>query len=220
MRILSYISGTLLYLTLNIAVAQEHLSPKNGSLGIPGPFIGSFEIKWASVEGAISYEYVLSDNPLCFAGCPGDTRQEIVPDTSAFEFNLQEDKWYYWITRIIFSNNTFSPWVGISSFFAKTPEGKGELVQINPNPVTDGQINLSVDWALNPGANQFQVYLLNSLGVIIRNKIFAKSQGIRNEDFTIDVTKLSPGIWTIIINVDDNPNNPNNRLTQKVVIGL
>ena len=74
------------------AQAQQHVSPRNGAKGVPGPFIHSFVIEWEAVPGAIGYEYVLSDNPLCFAGCPGDTRQERVTNTFAVEYKAVPGK--------------------------------------------------------------------------------------------------------------------------------
>ena len=71
--------------------SQEPLAPPNGGDGIPGPFDKSFSIHWAPYPNAQAYEYVMSDNPLCFAGCPGDTRQRVLADTFATEYNLQVD---------------------------------------------------------------------------------------------------------------------------------
>ncbi len=198
--------------------AQEHLVPPNGENGVAGPYNHSFEITWASVQGAAAYEFVVSDNPLCFAGCPGDTRQAIVADTTTFLFNLQENRWYYWITRIIYTNKDTTNWSNITSFLAVTPGGEGNLAEIHPNPAVNGKIGVHVDWAINPRAEQMEINLHNSSGVKIAQQILIKNRSFRYQDFEIDVHDQPSGLMLCIIQVDDNPNNPNNRIINRIII--
>lgn len=209
----------LLSIGLNFNVnAQEHLVPPNGAEGVPGPYYNSFVIKWASVERAVAYEYILSDNPLCFAGCPGDTRQAIVTDTTSIEFNLQEDKWYYWITRVIYPEKDTTGWSDITSFLAITQEGEGNLAKIYPNPSINGKINVYVDWAINPQAKQIEINVINHSGIKITHQTLIKNHSFRYQDFEIDVKAMTPGLVICIIQVDDNPNNQNNRIIEKIIL--
>jgi hypothetical protein len=198
--------------------AQKHLLPPNGGDGIPGPYYGSFEITWASVDNAVEYEYVMSNNPLCFAGCPGDTRQRLLTDTVALEYNLQEDVWYYWITRVIYGENDTTGWSNISSFLAKTPESGGGFLQIYPNPSLDNKFIINVDWTVNPVAKLINVELINYNGFTIFEGEFNKTPGFRFQNFAIDATGTSPGVLICVIKIDDNPNNPNNTIIQKIII--
>lgn len=116
-----YLLKIIFIFCLSSVHAQTHLEPENGGDGLPGIVTGSFTIKWATVDSFSIYEYIMSDNPLCFTGCPGDTRQKKTISNSVTEFNLQEDVWYYWITRVYYLDGDTSYWSGISSFLAKTP---------------------------------------------------------------------------------------------------
>ena len=126
--------------------AQRHIAPPPREAGLPGPEAGSFLIVWAAVPGAVAYEYVMSDNSQCFAGCTGDTRQQTVTDTFAIEYGLREGRNYYWITRVHFADGGSSPWTLISAFRAETP-AEQVLLRVGPNPLVQGPLQLHLDWA-------------------------------------------------------------------------
>lgn len=199
------------------ARAQEHLRPPNGAPGVPGPVPRSFVIEWAPVPGAVGYEYVMSDNPQCFAGCPGDTRQRFVTDTKAVEYNLQEDTWYYWITRVHFSETEVMPSTGISSFLADTPEIGADIIQVAPNPASQ-QISLRVDWAFSPASQFITFELYNVLGQHVMGPRRLSKAGFRYDAFTLEVERLPRGTYFGVAVMDGNPNNPNNRETHVVVL--
>ncbi len=201
-------------------IAQIHLEPVNGENGIPGPISGSFIIKWASVDSAIYYEYIVSDNPLCFEGCPGDTRQKTTPDTTATEYNLQEGKMYYWITRVYYLNGDTSYWSAIpSSFLAKTPPeaNPDEIVNILPNPCAKENITFKIDWYVNPKAREINISIYSVFGFKISEYNIEK-ENTRYQEHKLNVTSFTKGAYVALIILDDNPNNPNNRIIRKFII--
>lgn len=199
--------------------AQQHLVPSNGENGKPGPITSSFVIKWASVDSAVQYEYIVSDNPLCFNGCPGDTRQKETSDTTATEYNLQEEKWYYWITRVYYLNGDTSYWSGISSFLAKTPPQPepDEIIKISPNPCPNNEVVLKIDWATNPNANEITASIYSLAGIKLKEETIEKAGG-RYQDYLVSFPSLNKGTYIVVFVVDDNPNNPNNKITKKLIV--
>lgn len=217
MKQLCYIV-VLILLCLN-GYAQQHLSPQNGGDGIPGSITSSFSITWASVDSVATYEYIVSDNPLCFSGCPGDTRQKKTPDTTATEYNMQEGKWYYWITRIHYTNGDTSYWSGISSFLAKTPPATepDEIIKISPNPCPNKEVVLKIDWATNPDAREITASIYSLMGIKLKEETIEKAGG-RYQDYPVSFPSLNKGTYIVVFVVDDNPNNPNNKITKKLIV--
>lgn len=199
--------------------AQSNVWPQNGADGISWRYDNSFVISWAPVKNAVAYEYVLTDNPLCYRGCSGDTRYAQVKDTFAISFEMQRNKWYYWVTRVITETDT-SDWSEISAFFSKVPEGGQRLFQLYPNPVSTGEPwNLSIDWFGNNRARKIQITLYDLQGIVRFDKTYSKlSSAVRFENFTIDLANLTPGIYMSMCTVDDNPYISGNRTVEKVVI--
>ena len=199
--------------------AQIHLYPKEGEKGISGPVPRSFVVGWQHFEGAVNYQYVVSDNPLCFSGCAGDTREGFVADSFVVEFNLEPNRWYYWITRIHFANGDSSAWTLISSFFTEGPEDQARILAVAPNPVAGDQIKLRVDWGLNPDAQKIQLKLFNQQGHLVRDELIAKESFVlRFEEVQLPIDDLPSGIYHLRVLVDDNLNNSNNYFTLKVVV--
>ncbi len=211
----------LLYaiVTSPLGYGQNHVLPENGSDGIMWKYNNSFIISWESVTTAVAYEYVISDNPLCFRGCSGDTRNGIVKDTFAISFSMQKNKWYYWVTRVITENDT-SYWSDISSFRSKIPENSQSLFKLSPNPIAVGRPwNLSVDWLVNPSAKTINIVLYDLKGLIRFQGTYNKSAGgVRFDEFQIDVGPLQSGLYIGIYKVDDNPNVDSNRIREKLIV--
>jgi hypothetical protein len=193
------------------------VNPPHGARGAPGPFPHSFTIEWESVPGAIRYEYVLSDNPQCFSGCPGDTRQGFVQGTSTIEYNLQEDTWYYWITRVYFSESEKSVWTNISSFLADTPGISSHIASVAPNPATD-VVTVRVDWGVNPAARFVQFTLFDLLGRKVAGPIRLDKSSLRFESFRVSAEGLAAGVYMARFIADGNPDNRNNRRSQTIVV--
>ena len=222
-QFLAYIfSLNLLFLFLinfSPLLAQVHKLPSDGGKGVPGSIPNSFLIGWKGVEGAMGYEYVLSDNPLCFSGCSGDTREAFTTDTFVVEYNLEADKWYYWITRIILSPDDTSHWSLISSFRTENPENsEAKMLSVAPNPIRAPNLTLRLDWAQNPEANQVFLSLYDLNGTIRRQTIFNRAIGLRFEEFSLQVPELPRGIYILKASVNSNQNNLNNQFTIKVII--
>ena len=210
---------------LSLSFAQAHLEPPDGGNGIPGPVAGSFVIKWASVDTATAYEYVMSDNSNCFSGCGGDTRpppgdppNKVYNDTIATEYNLQEKTWYYWITRIYYTNGNTSNWSAISSFLAKTPEAV-RIVKIALNPLRDKTITVNIDWLVNPDAKKISFELYSISGHKIATKRFIeKNNAGRYQSYDLSFNTILKGLYIAVFIVDDNPNNPNNKIIHKIIV--
>ncbi|MCH8317573.1 MAG: hypothetical protein IIA88_03615 [Bacteroidetes bacterium] len=202
----------------SFSFAQIHLEPPNGGDGVVGPNCSSFIIKWASVDSAYTYEYVRSDNPNCFAGCSGDTRQDTVNNTTAILNNLQEKTWYYWITRIYYTNGNTSNWSAISSFLAKTPEAV-RIVKIALNPLRDKTITVNIDWLVNPDAKKISFELYSISGHKIATKRFIeKNNAGRYQSYDLSFNTIPKGLYIAVFIVDDNPNNPNNKIIHRIIV--
>lgn len=199
-------------------IAQTHVLPENGGNGISWRYNKSFVITWEAVENAVAYEYVISDNPLCFRGCSGDTRYAMVKDTVAISFEMQDNKWYYWTTRVITETDT-SYWSEISSFLTSVPENGPQLFTVFPNPLQTGEpLQISVDWFSNPRAREIEVTLYDTRGNLLSKEKYNKSKGpVRFESFEIR-SKVPPGNYIAIFIIDDNPHVPENRIIKKIVV--
>ncbi len=200
------------------ALAQEHAQPENMGLGIPGPQLRSFVIAWHPVPGAVAYEYVLSDNFLCFAGCVGDTREAVVSDTFALERELLPDKQYYWITRAHFADS-LGPWSLISWFWSYTPL-PSPLVQVVPNPVEGQMMMVQVDWAGNELADQVAVSVVDQQGKTVAGPWqWAPVSGVsRLETRELDKSQLPPGLYFLVSEASSRSGLTFRKSVQKVLI--
>ncbi|MEO0899093.1 MAG: hypothetical protein AAFY71_21960 [Bacteroidota bacterium] len=180
--------------------AQGHLYPKDQEAGIPGPERRSFVFGWEKIEGAIGYEYVLSDNRLCFAGCSGDTRQKIVEDTFAVEEGLIEGIPYFWITRIHFANGDTSAWSFITSFQANTPE-VGSILTLTPNPSVNGDIDFELDWAAINDLAEIRISVWNTKGeqVLAEERYRADLSVFRIQPLKMRAGHLKPGMYFLFV---------------------
>ncbi|MEM6262106.1 MAG: hypothetical protein AAGI38_06325 [Bacteroidota bacterium] len=156
----------VLHLSGAYALAQTPILPENGGAGIPGPVAGSFGIYWQVEPGAISYEYVLTDNPQCFVGCPGDTRQQTVGSLGAVEFDLRDSVWYQWMVRAKFPDGDSTAWSVVSSFLTLTPE-LGAPLMVFPNPAVF-EINLKIDWAVATNVKEVTAVMLDEWGRVVQ----------------------------------------------------
>ena len=152
-----------LFTSLLLATMQAQFGryPDNGKAGVHGTIPGSYVISWRSLPEAVGYEYVLSDNPQCFEGCAGDTRQEFVRDTAAIEFNLAPNKFYYWILRTYFANGDTSEWTLIYSFTTEETDFNRRMIVAAPTRVEDDVLRLRLDWAQYPEANFVDLELVS-----------------------------------------------------------
>ncbi|MEZ4829551.1 MAG: T9SS type A sorting domain-containing protein [Bacteroidia bacterium] len=190
----------------------------NEGVKCPGAFPYSYVLGWGGVEGAIAYQYVVSDNPLCFSGCSGDTREGFTADTLLVSFNMEPDQWYYWITRIIFAAGDTSEWSLISSFFTETPEKTARLLSVAGNPVSGKEIILRFDWAINPEASLTEYQLYDTWGNLMAEGQFLRSAAIRFEEKTLLVPHLPAGLYILKATVGNNLNNRNNRFEIKIIL--
>jgi len=188
-------------------MSQTHLAPMSGTDGIAGAVVNSFVIKWSEESGAVDYEYVMSNNRACFETCPGDTRQrKTTGDTTATEMNLIADRWYYWITRVIYENGKVSDWSAISNFFTKTPPSKGIVAQIAPNPVKDKRLSILIDWAININAKSLTLYIFNINGheVIAPFQIEKKVGRFQQETFPLLFLPSGSYFIRVVVNKENN----------------
>ncbi|MEZ4688052.1 MAG: hypothetical protein R3B47_18930 [Bacteroidia bacterium] len=142
--------------------SQQHFGPIAGQPGTPGTVPGSFVIDWEEVADAIAYEYVLTNNELCFLDCPGDTRNEVVSHSEAVEYALQDSTYYFWITRILYENGDTSDWTLPSYFFAVAPDfSEPVLIAASTAPNT---LRIRLDWAALQGAESLSFEIFDSQG--------------------------------------------------------
>lgn len=180
--------------------------PKNGEDGYHGSTPRSFIIQWDSLPGAAYYEYVITDNSLCFFGCSGDTRMDKVPATYAVEKNFVLDKWYYWIVRAYMKNGDTSFFSPIHSFYTRPrPEDSRMYFTLYPNLVSNGTMDLTAVWNIDPDITKFQYKVYNLYGdVLITSSEYTirKSELEETERFPILLYSLSAGIYFIEISTN------------------
>ncbi|MEL6673810.1 MAG: hypothetical protein AAFR61_16510 [Bacteroidota bacterium] len=199
--------------------AQVHLFPENGGDGIPGAAPHSYVIGWGRIQEAFAYEYVVSDNPFCFAGCAGDTRQFTVFDTAAVEYNLVPETWYYWITRAYLDNGDTTHWSLISSFLTAKPSDGSRLLKVGQNPVLDGQIRVIVDWSIDPEAPDIRLRLINMQGVTLTTHTHRRGGSLlRFEEVSLPTPPLISGTYLLQVEIGDNFNLLNNFYAEKIVV--
>lgn len=203
---------------ISASFAQVHKFPDHGGKGVPGAFPYSFVLGWGGVEDVRSYQYVISDNPLCFSGCSGDTREGFIADTFLVVYNMEPDRWYYWITRMIMADGDTSEWSLISSFLTETPDHTARLVSVGGNPLSERLIPLRFDWALNPEATHITYKIFNQNGTLMESGQFFRTIGFRLEEKIIPVPYFTPGMYILAVEVGNNLNNFNNRFTIKIVL--
>lgn len=211
--------GFVLFLIVDLLIAQTHLAPQNGSDGVPGSVTNSFIIKWAEDSSAVDYEYVMSNNRLCFETCPGDTRQQKTGgDTSAIEYDLIADRWYYWITRIIFENGEVSDWSPISNFFTQTPKSLEKIATIAPNPIRNNILQLNIDWAVDINAHHLDVQLLNLNGQFIGESIQIEKQLDRFQYVSVPMFSVPAGTYLLQVTVGDQQNEAAKQYILKMLV--
>ncbi|MEO1381963.1 MAG: hypothetical protein AAFV78_01865 [Bacteroidota bacterium] len=217
MRPLFFILSFLAFLPFSMA--QRHLLPEHRGEGVPGPVDNSFVIVWESVPGATGYEYVLSDNRFCFKGCAGDTRESVTRDTFATEFALQPDISYYWITRIFFANGDTSDWTLISRFNT-TPVDIRPLFVAAPSPLVGRQLQLFIDWAAIPDIQSLDWELIDLQGRRARptGSILRGSSIFRVQDYTVDLSGASPGMYQIYVSPKASDGTPLRPIQQKIIL--
>lgn len=211
------LSISLVIFSFLVVHGQEHAFPVDKGLGEPGPKARSFVIGWHPVPGAVGYEYVLTDNFLCFAGCAGDTRNEIVQDTFTIEYELLIDKQYYWVTRVHFENGEAGPWTLISEFWAWTPPVE-PIVQVAPNPVI-GPFRVQLDWGANPDADILIVTILNTEGRIMSVPREIRPSSLLRKDVQIwEEVDLAPGNYILLIEARSNDGRSFSPLVRKIQV--
>jgi hypothetical protein len=186
-----------------IASAQQRY-PANDSAGIAGTVPNSYLIAWTPVPGAIGYDYVVSDNPFCFTGCAGDTREAFVRDTIAVEYDLQINHRYYWITRTHFADGDTSGWSLIYSFTTGQTSFERQMVVPVPNPIQNQEMRLRFDWAQNPRASDIHLLLIGPQGQELRQETFRpRQQSIRYGYFTWSVPELATGRYLLRVDITE-----------------
>ncbi len=201
-------------------MSQTHLAPMSGTDGIAGAVVNSFVIKWSEESGAVDYEYVMSNNRACFETCPGDTRQrKTTGDTTATEMNLIADRWYYWITRVVYENGKVSDWTATSNFFTKTPPNEGVIAKITPNPVKNKRLRILIDWTVNINARSLTLYIFNIYGHELTGPIKVEKEVGRFQQETIPLIFLPSGTYFVRIVIDEENKKDTGQIVLKMIVG-
>ncbi len=160
------------------------ISPANGVTNQ----LTELTLDWNSVSGATSYEYQYStDNT--FATYNNGT----ISNTEVLISGLEYDTEYFWRIQAT-DGSQFSEWSEVWSFTTKnyvglSDIGKNELITIYPNPTT-GIFTIQ-------GKGIQSIQITNISGQIV------KQLTINNEQFTIDLSNYSKGIYFIKIQIDN-----------------
>ena len=177
-------------MTLDIPVL---ISPVNGVV----EQLTELTLDWNSVSGATSYEYQYStDNT--FATYNNGT----ISNTEVLISGLEYDTEYFWRIQAT-DGSQFSEWSEVWSFTTKnyvglSDIGKNELITIYPNPTT-GIFTIQ-------GKGIQSIQITNISGQIV------KQLTINNEQFTIDLSNYSKGIYFINIQFD------NKKISKKIIV--
>lgn len=186
------------FFSQSLAFGQFGRFPDNGESGIPGAIPNSYVIGWSPLPGAQGYEYIISDNPQCFEGCSGDTRQQFVRDTASVEFNLQANHRYYWIIRTYFAEGDTSEWSFIYSFTTENTDYSRKMIQAAPSLVSDGVLRLRLDWAQYPEANFIDITLIGLDGRLLGNQSYrTERQLARYQTIEWPLPQLAPGTYIV-----------------------
>jgi hypothetical protein len=208
---------TVLLLTLVFSLdAQFNREPENGGMLIPGPYSRSAIIRWSPLPNAVSYEYVMSDNPNCFVGCSGDTRQKTVSDTTAIEVNMQENVWYYWIVRTYFNDNSDSGWSGVYSFRTLFDESE-KVFELYPVPGIGSDLSFRIDWSVDPSLSYFAVEVYDLFGKQLHGSdFFTRSNGtFKYEVFKANLPELRSGMYQVVVQFYTYQDRVSNRVVRK-----
>lgn len=184
--------------------AQFGRTPDNGEEGIPGTIPNSYVISWQTLPDATGYEYIVSDNPLCFEGCAGDTRQAFVRDTLAIEFNLAPQRRYYWIIRTYLKDGDTTEWSLIYSFNTSQTDFERRMIQPAPSLVEDGVLRFRLDWAQNPRANTLDIKLIGPSGrLLLTRRVQNDETLIRYQNLSWPLPQLGPGTYLVMATVSE-----------------
>lgn len=201
LRLLLTLLGCLsAWLTPDLLAQRRY--PANDSAGIAGTVPNSYVIAWEPTPGAVGYDYVVSDNPLCFSGCAGDTREAFVRDTTAVEYDLQLNHRYYWIFRTHLANGDTSAWTLIYSFTTRETDFTRRMVVLAPNPIARRQIRLRMDWAQKPRASEVYLTLIGAQGQTLRRQTFrARREFVRYGYLLWPAADLAPGRYLLRVEI-------------------
>ncbi len=192
----------IIYTFLSFAQCPLQRLPENGANGYNGSTPRSFIIQWDSLEGAVKYEYVVTDNNLCFRGCLGDTRTALTPDLFSKQINLALDKWYYWVVRAIMKNGDTTYYSPIHSFYtAPRPEDKQSYFSLGPIPAKDF-MDVTITWPIDPDITLFNYILFNFHGETIKKSgdiYLTKSETEQTEVHRVDFNGFALGLYFIEI---------------------
>lgn len=182
----------------------QQLSPANGSNGVSGAVSNSFIIKWDTVSNAAYYQYVISNNHLCFNGCAGDTREGTTTNTSAILYNFPPNTWYYWIVRAVLTTGDTTASSGIWSFKTENSGEESSYISINQDPGSD-KITVGIEWVVDPSVRELNYDIINEKGQQIlmeQNIKLTKDPAIRQEWFPISSVAFQSGTYYFIFRTD------------------
>lgn len=207
-----------LFMSFSSAYAQLNRFPDNGSEALPSAIPNSFLVGWSPYEGAAFYEYVISDNAQCFIGCSGDTRLAKLVDTVAVEYNMQPEKWYYWILRIHYANGDTSEFSSIYSFFTEQPEDQARLLTAASNPIIGSNAKFIIDWAQNEDAIEVEINIYDQNGNHRKAESYRRGlTALRFEEVLVPISDLPAGYYFMNVLIG-NQNNRNNFYTIKLMV--
>lgn len=186
----------MLLVTVICSVAQSPLLPTKGDPGVPGLVPGSFVVTWSPAPNAVGYQYLITDNELCYENCPGDTRMGITSGTKAVEFDLRAGRNYYWTIRAIFASEDTGRWALNSYFVAETPP----ITPILTTFTSSGVLYARIDWGAISGITEINLSIQGLHGNTVYPNVQQVSlSGVSQRVQLIPLNRnlLRPGMYII-----------------------
>lgn len=151
-------------------------------------------LSWEIIDGAVNYHIIVSDD----INFDNIIIENTVIDTSV-QYNLEEEKRYYWKIKARNSENE-SQWSQVFSFTipksTMVDDGKDNGIRIYPNPVKD---ILQINFGSNIIKN---ISIINNLGEQFYFTDFSDKELLKNPCI-IKLSHLSSGIYYIRINTNN-----------------
>lgn len=196
MKIIYLLLFSVSFFGINTVIAQEQ------KIVTPGKYKNSFVLSWEKSDTVSKYEYVVSDNPECFGGCVGDTKNATVFGNEATVFPKFENKTYYWKVRpIVQEGDSTLYWSAIHSFETNYPEEQkaSTLATLFPIPNYANQLTLRIDGSMLQNNESLKAIVYDNRGNNLIEFTITHSFESRFIDFVIPIESLSSGHYSLSI---------------------
>jgi len=168
-------------------------------------FKDSYIISWPKQEGVKQYDYIVTDNSLCFRGCAGDTKEGIVNDTSLLVAPNYPGRNYFWrISPVKSETDTNRYWSEIKVFntLSSSDSKPTDWITISPNPSSSNLLKLTLDWLVVQNEATYDCLIYDSKGnVVSRYENFSPKNrdDLRFSSHDFDLHGLKTGHYFLLL---------------------